>query len=298
MRIFLTGATGLVGSAIVQELLGAGHQVLGLARSEASAGALVAAGAQAHRGDLDDLDSLRSGAAASDGVIHTGFNHDFSKFAASCESDKRAIETLGAALEGSDRPLLVTSGLATLASGRLATEEDPAVPPSASYARASEATALELASRGVRAAVIRLPPSVHGEADHSGFIPMLIAKSRENGVSAYVGEGLNCWSAVHQLDAASLYLLALEKSAAGDRFHGVADESVPIRQIAEAIGRGLNVPAVSQTPEEVAEHLAWLSGLLGTDLSASSALTKERLGWVPKQPGLLADLNQGHYFQT
>jgi len=297
MRIFLTGATGLVGSAIISELLGAGHRVLGLARSDKSAQSLLTAGAEVHRGDLGDLDSLRSGVAASDGVIHTGFNHDFSNFASSCETDKRAIETLGEALEGSNRPLIVTSGVLTLASGRLATEEDPAVPPSASYPRASEATALELAARGVRAAVIRLPPSVHGEADRIGFMPMLIAKAREKGVSAYVGDGLNRWSAVHQLDTAPLYRLALEKAAAGDRFHAVADEGVPMRDIAEAIGRGLNVPVVSQTLEEGADHFVWLSGLLSMDLSASSALTQERLGWAPNQPGLLADLEQPHYFQ-
>jgi len=297
MKIFVTGATGLVGSAIVQELIGAGHQVLGLARSDSSAQSLLAVGAEVHRGDLDDLDALRSGAANSDGIIHTAFKHDFSDFAACCELDKRAIETLGEALEGSDRPLIVTSGLALLVSGRLATEEDAAVPVSASYPRASEATALALAARGVRAAVVRLPPSVHGEADHHGFIPMLIAKAREKGVAAYVGDGLNRWPGVHQLDAAPLYRLTLEKASAGDRFHGVADEGVPMRDIAEAIGQGLNVPVVSKTPEEAAEHFGWLAYFVAIDLAASSALTQERLSWMPNQLGLLADLAQSHYFQ-
>jgi len=297
MRIFVTGATGLVGSAIVSELLSAGHQVIGLARSDSSAQSLLAIGAQAHRGDLDDLDSLRSGAADSDGVIHTAFKHDFSDFAACCELDKRAIETLGAMLEGSDRPLLVTSGLALLVSGRMATEEDAAVPVSPSYPRASEAAALELASRGVRAGVVRLSPSVHGEADYQGFIPLIIAKAREKGVSAYVGDGLNRWAAVHQLDTASLYRLALEKGSAGARYHGADDEGISMREIAEAIGRGLNVPVVSKSPEEAAEHFGWMGGFVAMNLSASSALTRERLGWAPKQPGLLADLDQPHYFQ-
>jgi len=297
MRIFVTGATGLVGSAIVQELIGAGHQVLGLARSDSSAQSLLAAGAEAHRGDLDDLDALRSGAANSDGVIHTAFKHDFSNFAQCCELDKRAIETMGEALEGSARPLIVTSGLALSVSGRLATEEDAAVPVSAAYPRASEATALALAARGVRASVVRLSPSVHGEADHHGFIPMLIAIAREKGVAAYVGDGLNRWATVHQLDVAHLYRLALEKASAGDRFHGVADEGVPMRGIAEAIGWGLNVPVVSKTPEEAGDHFGWMAFIVAMDLSASSALTQERLRWAPNQLGLLADLAQPHYFQ-
>ena len=294
MRVFVTGATGFIGTAVVRELIDAGHQVLGLARSDASAKSLVAAGAQVHRGSLENLDSLRSGAAAADGVIHTDFIHDFSNYGPAAEADRRAIETLGAAVAGSDRLFIVTSGILLVQrKGALATEEDA---PNPNFPRKSEEAVLGLAARGVRASVLRLPPSVHGHGDH-GFVPGLIGIAQEKGVSAYIGDGLNRWPAVHRLDAAHLYRLVLEKGTAGANYHGVADEGVPTREIAAAIGHGLNVPVVSKSREEAADHFGWLAHFFGTDAPASSAQTRERLGWRPVQPGLIADLNAEHYFE-
>jgi nucleoside-diphosphate-sugar epimerase len=296
MRVFITGATGFIGHTVVQELIQAGHRVLGLARSDAGAQSLAAAGAEVHRGDLEDLESLRTGAAASDGVIHTAFNHDFSKFAANCEQDRLAIDTIGAALAGSDRPFVVTSGTALIASGRLATEDD-APPAAPMFPRVSEQTAEALVARGVRASVVRLP-QVH-DTDKQGLVTFAIAIAREKGVSAYVGDGLNRWSAVHRLDVAPVYRLALEKGIAGARYHAVAEEGVPVRQIAEAIGRGLNVPVVSLSPEEAPGHFGWLAFFAGIDCPASSALTQQRLGWRPTQTtGMIEDLDHATAFQA
>jgi nucleoside-diphosphate-sugar epimerase len=294
MRIFLTGATGFVGSAVVQELLAAGHGVLGLARSDAGAEALAAAGAEVHRGSLEDLDSLRRGAAAADGVIHTAFIHDFVNFAASARADELAIEAMAATLSGSGKPFIVTSGTPLGTPGRPATEDDS---PDSAFPRKSEAAGLAAAAQGVRAMVVRLPRSVHGDGDH-GLVPTLIRFAREKGFAMYAGDGNNRWPAVPRLDAAKLYLLALDKGTSGAKLHGVGDEGIPMRQIAELIGRRLNVPAVSKTPEEAAALLGFLGHVLAMDCPASSALTQERLGWHPTHPGLIHDLENGRYFDA
>lgn len=297
MRVFVTGATGFIGSAIVPELINAGHQVLGLTRSEAGAQALIAAGAEVHRGELEDLDSLRSGAAKSDGVIHTAFIHDFSKFQENCEIDQRAIKALGSALAGSDRPLLITSGtgMGSAAPGQTATEDhvdlnnpNPRV--------GSELAGASVAAAGINVSVIRLP-QVHNTVKQ-GLITYAVAVAREKGVSAYVGDGLNRWPAVHVLDAARLYRLALEKREAGARYHAVAEEGVPVRQIAEVIGRGLKVPVVSMSQEEAGAHFGWLAMFAGLDLPASGRQTQQQLGWRPTGPDLITDLEQMRYFEA
>jgi nucleoside-diphosphate-sugar epimerase len=293
MRVFVTGATGFVGSAVVGELAAAGHQVLGLARSDQGAKALAEMGAQVHRGNMQDLDSLRSGAAEADGVIHLAFNHDFSKFLENCEADRRAIEAIGEVLEGSERPLLVTSGLALVAPGRLATEADSPAP---GFPRLSEVAAETVAARGVRAAVVRLAPSTHGAGDH-GFVPHLINLAREKGVSAYIGDGSNRWPGVHRFDAARLYRLALERGAVDGPYHAVAEEGVPFKEIAGVIGRGLGVPVVSKSEDEAADHFGWFKGFAGMDIPGSSERTRERLNWQPTHPDLLTDIDQKAYFE-
>jgi nucleoside-diphosphate-sugar epimerase len=298
MRVLVTGASGFIGAAIVPELGGAGHQVVGLARSDASAAALAAAGAEVHRGALDDLDSLRSGAAACDGVIHTAYIHDFANLEASAHTDLRAVETLGAAIEGTGRPFVVTSGTLVLTPGRLRTERDAPDPRSAgSHRIASEQATLALAARGVRASVLRLPPSVHGDGDH-GFVPFLIAVARDKGVSGYIGDGSSRWPAVHRLDAATLFRLALEAAPAGSVLHGAAEEGVPVRAIAEVIGRQLDLPVVAVALEDADEHFGWLAPFLASDVPVSSALTRELVEWRPTHRGLIEDLGEAHYFSS
>jgi nucleoside-diphosphate-sugar epimerase len=295
MRVFVTGATGFVGSVVVQDLIAAGHKVLGLARSDKGAASLAAAGAEVHRGDLEDLDSLRKGAASSDGVIHTAFIHDFSRFQDVCEVDRRAIETMGDVLAGSDRPLVITSGtgMGTAVPGQPATEDhfDPNHP---NPRAASEFAAEALAVRGVRVSVVRLP-QVH-DTKNQGLVTISIAVAREKGVSASIGDGLNRWPAVHVLDAAPVYRLALEKGKARARFHAVAEEGVTAREIADAIGRCLKIPVVSLSPEAAAGHFGWLGFFAGMDMPASSALTQQRLGWRPTQKaGMIDDLDHMKY---
>ena len=296
MRVFVTGATGWVGSAVVGELIGAGHQVLGLARSNEGAQALAAAGATVKRGDLEDFTALREGAAACDGVIHTAFKHDFAHFQANADLDRQVIETIGDVLAGSQRPLVTTSGtlmVAMVAPGRLGTEQD--APPASVPRVPSELATLSLASRGVRSSVIRLPPSVHGDGDR-GFMPRIIDIARESGVSAFIGDGANRWPAVHRQDAARVFRLALEKGRAGSRYHAIGDEGITIKELADVIGLRLNLPTESKTPEEAAGHFGFLAMFLGLDAPASGTFTRKELDWTPTHHGLVADLEDGRYF--
>jgi nucleoside-diphosphate-sugar epimerase len=306
MRVFVTGASGWIGSEVVSELIGAGHQAVGLARSDASASALTAAGAEVHRGSLDDLDSLRKGAGASDGVIHLAFKHDIAfsgDYQGAVDADRRAIETFGDELAGSGRPLLIASGTLGLARGRIATERDghDADPASASVMggsadrQANARLTLSFVSRNVRSCVVRIPPTAHGDGD-GGFIASLVGIARDKGVSGYIGDGSNRWPAVHRLDAARVFARALEHAPAGSVLHAVAEEGVPIRAIAEVIGRHLDVPVPAVSPDDAGAHFGWLAPLLAADSPASSVLTRELLGWQPTQLGLIADLDEGHYF--
>ena len=294
MRVFVTGATGFVGSAVVADLQEAGHEVLALARSESGAAALANVGVDVIRGSLEDLDSLRRGAGASDGVVHTAFIHDFSNFPHSCEVDKRAIETMGEVLAGSNAPLVVSAGTLAIRPGQIATEVDAHAPAGSPLPRVSEHAALATASKGVRASVVRLS-IVHGDGDR-GFIPALINVARERGVAGYIGDGSNRWGAVERLDAARLFRLALENSPAGSRWHAVADEGIPARDIAAAIGRGLNIPLVSIEPERAQEHFGWIAPFFSMDGPASNAITRESLSWNPTNRGLVDDLDHGNYF--
>lgn len=296
MRVFVTGATGFVGSAIVQELTNNGHQVIGLARSDKAAKSLLDVGVEVHQGDLEELESICRGAALADAVIHTGFNHDFSKFKENCEKDKNAIEALSSVFAGSDRQLIITSAIGILPKGQIVTEETLPVPgPNANPRIASEEAVASAIARGAKVSVVRLPPSVHGEGDH-GFVSNLIDIASAKGIAAFVGEGENTWPAVHRLDAAHLFRLVLEKGDAGV-YHAVAEEGVPFREIANVIGRRLNMPVVSKTLEEANNYFTWFTHFAMMDIMASSDITRRQLGWHPTQPGLMEDLNSAAYFE-
>ncbi|MGW7367733.1 SDR family oxidoreductase [Streptomyces sp. NPDC054841] len=288
MRVFVTGASGFIGSALVPDLIAAGHQVVGLARSDAAAAAVTAAGAAVRRGTVEDLDGLRAGAAESEGVIHLAFNHDFTQHEAAARAELRAVETFGAALEGSDRPLVIATG------GPVGSEQD-APPASASPRNPGARAALALAERGVRSSVVRLAPTVH-DRSKSGLVGQLVGIAREKGVSGYLGDGSNRWPSVHRLDAAHLFRLAVEKAPAGSVLHGVGEEGVTIRAVAEVIGRHANVPVTAVTAEDAGTHFGFLARILGLDMPASNTLTRELLGWQPSHAGLLDDLDNGHHF--
>ena len=298
MRVFVTCASGFIGSAVIHELIKAGHQVVGLARSDAAVAAVEATGAQVLRGSLEDLDVLRAGAEAADGVIHLGFIHDFNNFAHSVKVDRAAIEIIGSTLAGSDRAFITASGLIGAPPGRLVTERDEFTATTATSLRlANIQAAVAFADRGVRTAAVRFAPTVHGEGDH-GFIKRLVEIAREKGASGYVGDGSNHWPAVHRFDAADLVRRGLERAPAGSQLHAIAEQGVPIRDVAEVIGRHLNVPLVSVPPQDAAEHFGWLGAFIGADAQASSELTRELLDWQPTHPGLIDDLEKGHYFRN
>jgi nucleoside-diphosphate-sugar epimerase len=294
MRVFVTGASGFVGSAIVQELIRNGHQVTGLARTDQAVEQLIAAGAAVHRGNLDDVESLKNGTANCDAVIHTAFNHDFSKFKANCEADRQVIIALGEALAGTDRPLVITSGVGLLNYGREVSENDTPPPADQAPRAASEEAADTVAKMGGNVYIVRLPPTVHDRGDH-GFVPMLIGMAKEKGESAYLDQGMNQWPAVHRLDAAAIYRLIIEKQPAQKVIHAVAERGIAFKQIAEAIGTGLQIPVTSKSKQDAAVHFTWFAHFAAMDCPATSKLTQESLGWQPGQIGLLQDLQQNYF---